>query len=113
MQEALHIAEKRFPDLNIDGEMALDTAVNGEIRKEVFPTSRLNGDANVLIFPDLNSANIAYKLMLTLGGAEGIGPIIMGMRKPVNVLTQGSTVEDIVNVASISAVTAQSEEFIV
>ena len=95
------------PKLVVDGEMHLDTAVVEEIVTKNYPHSRIKGDANVLIFPDLTSGNIGYKLVQRLGGADAIGPILMGMRKPVNVLQHGMTVAEIVNVAAITAVSAE------
>ncbi|HEX3035401.1 MAG TPA: NADP-dependent malic enzyme, partial [Thermodesulfobacteriota bacterium] len=85
MQEATEIVKNKAPDLIIDGEMMADTAVTPEIISELYPFSTLKGGANVLIFPDLQSGNIAYKLMQRLGGAEAIGPILMGMSKSVHV----------------------------
>ena len=78
------------------------------ISRTLFPGSILSRDANVLVFPDLDAASIAYKLMITLGGTDGFGPIIMGMRKPLNVLAQGSSVDDIVHMAAITVVKAQT-----
>jgi malate dehydrogenase (oxaloacetate-decarboxylating)(NADP+) len=95
------------PELVVDGEMQADTAVVPEILRELFPFSALQERANVLIFPDLNSANIAYKLLTRLGGAEAIGPILLGMDKPVHVLQRGSTAADIVNLTAIAVVDAQ------
>jgi malate dehydrogenase (oxaloacetate-decarboxylating)(NADP+) len=92
------------PELKVDGEMHLDTAVVEEIVRENYPHSRIKGDANVLIFPNLAAGNIGYKLVQRLGRAESIGPILMGMSKPVAVLQHGTTVADIVNLAAISAV---------
>lgn len=85
-----------------------DTAVVPEIINEDYPFSTLRGGANVLIFPDLNSSNIAYKLMMRIGGAEAIGPILVGMSKPVHVLQRGAEVEEIVNMAAIAVAHAQS-----
>ncbi len=103
----IHDAVKRvrewWPDLVVDGEMQADTAVNVELAHGDFPFSAIQGDANVLIFPDLASGNIAYKLLRELGGATAVGPIVVGMDRPVNVLALGSTVPDIVNMAAITA----------
>jgi len=105
--EATRIVRLREPDLVVDGEMQADTAVVEELRREVFPFSKLEGDANVLIFPELQSANAAYKLVQRLGGAEAIGPILIGMDRPVHVLQEGSDVRDIVYMTAIAVVDAQ------
>jgi malate dehydrogenase (oxaloacetate-decarboxylating)(NADP+) len=102
--EAVDLVRQLRPALVVDGEMHLDTAVVEEIVRENYPHSRIRGDANVLIFPNLASGNIGYKLVQRLGEAETIGPILMGMRKPVSVLQHGTTVTDIVNLAAITAV---------
>lgn len=107
VRRATEIAKKKAPDLMIDGEMQADTAVVPEIISEIYPFSTLNGGANILIFPDLQSGNIAYKLIQRLGNAEAIGPILMGMKKPVHVLQRGCEVRDIVNMSSIAVVEAQ------
>jgi len=86
----------------VDGEMQADTAVVPEIIEKTYPFSSLEGGANVLIFPDLNSANIAYKLCSKLGGAQAIGPILMGLKKSAHVLSTGCSVSDVVNVAAIA-----------
>jgi malate dehydrogenase (oxaloacetate-decarboxylating)(NADP+) len=104
---AAELVRQRQPNLVVDGEMHLDTAVVAEIVEQNYPHSRIKGDASVLVFPDLTSGNIGYKLVQRLGQAETIGPILMGMRKPVNVLQHGMTVADIVNVAAITAVSAE------
>jgi malate dehydrogenase (oxaloacetate-decarboxylating)(NADP+) len=91
----------------IDGEMQADTAVTPEIIEESYPFSSLKGGANVLIFPNLEAGNIAYKLLARLGGAELIGPILVGMSKPAHVLQRGAEVEEIVNIATIAVVDAQ------
>ncbi len=88
----------------IDGEMQAATAVTPELIAEIFPFSHLKGQANVLVFPDLQSANAAYKLVHRLAGAEAIGPILMGMKKPVHLLQHGSEVKDVVNMTAIAAV---------
>jgi malate dehydrogenase (oxaloacetate-decarboxylating)(NADP+) len=91
----------------IDGEMQADTAVVPSIIEETYPFSTLKGGANVLIFPNLEAGNIAYKLLAHLGGAQFIGPILMGTSKPVHVLQRGADVDDIVNMATIAVVDAQ------
>jgi malate dehydrogenase (oxaloacetate-decarboxylating)(NADP+) len=106
VRRAAEIVKDREPDLIIDGEMQADTAVMQELLDH-FAFSKLKTTANVLIFPDLNSGNIAYKLLARLGGAEAIGPILMGMKKPVHVLQRGDDVSDIVNMAAIAVVDAQ------
>jgi malate dehydrogenase (oxaloacetate-decarboxylating)(NADP+) len=110
VRKATEIVRRRRPDLMVDGEMQADTAVSPEFLEEIFPFSTLEGGANVLIFPDLQSANVAFKLVQKLGGAEGIGPILMGMKKPVHVLQHGSEVKDIVYMTAIAVVDAQEAE---
>ncbi len=107
VREATERVRQFRPDLKVDGEMQADTAVVAEILQSRYPFSRLDGPANVLIFPDLNAANIAYKLMGRIGGAEAIGPILMGMAKPVHVLQRGSEAADVVNLTAIAVVDAQ------
>lgn len=107
VKHAVAIARARAPDLVIEGEMQADTALVPEICDTAFPHSKIRGDANVLIFPDLQSGNIAYKLVQHLAGAEVIGPILMGLRKPVNVLNHYSSVSEIANMAAITAVLAE------
>jgi phosphotransacetylase len=102
VREALSIVRRLAPDLEIDGEMQADTAVDPDKAAADFPFSAIAGRANVLIFPDLSSGNIAYKLLRELGGATAVGPIITGLKKPVNALTLGSKVSDIVNMATIT-----------
>jgi len=106
--DAVDIVRAKNPDIVIDGEMHLDTALVEEIVTENYPHSRIKGDANVLIFPDLTSGNIGYKIAQRAGNADAIGPLLMGMKKPVNVLQHGMTVAEIVNVAAITAVTADA-----
>jgi malate dehydrogenase (oxaloacetate-decarboxylating)(NADP+) len=91
----------------VDGEMQADTAVVPEIVEETFPFSTLKGGANVLIFPNLEAGNIAYKLLGRIAGAELIGPILMGLSRPVHVLQRGAEVNDIVNIAAVAVVDAQ------
>jgi malate dehydrogenase (oxaloacetate-decarboxylating)(NADP+) len=109
VRKAVELVRLRAPDLMIDGEMQADTAVVPEILDETFPFSTLKGGANVLIFPDLEAGNIAYKLLIRIAGAEPIGPILMGMSRPVHVLQRGAQVNDIVNIAAIAVVDAQDE----
>jgi malate dehydrogenase (oxaloacetate-decarboxylating)(NADP+) len=105
--EAIALVKKRQPDLIIDGEMQSDTAVNPNIAKENYPFSAIQGNANILIFPDLNSGNIAYKLLQELGGSQAIGPILMGMKKSVHILQKGCDIRSIVNMSAIAVVEAQ------
>jgi malate dehydrogenase (oxaloacetate-decarboxylating)(NADP+) len=105
--ELLHFAD---PTLIVDGEIMADEALSPEIIESQYPFSSLKGGGNVLIFPDLASANIACKLLTKIAGGETIGPILMGMSRPVHVLQRGATVEDIVNVAAFAAVDAQENE---
>ena len=102
VREAVRLVKLRRPDILVDGEMQGDTAVVPEIVNETFPFCELKGGANVLIFPDLQSANICYKLLQRIGGAEAIGPILVGMNKPINVLQRSSDVDEIVNMAMIT-----------
>jgi malate dehydrogenase (oxaloacetate-decarboxylating)(NADP+) len=110
VRQAVQLVHKADPALMIDGEMMADTAVVPEIIAETYPFSKLRGAANVLVFPDLTSANTCYKLLARIGGAEAIGPILMGMSKPVHVLQRGAEVEEIVNIAAIAVVDAQETE---
>ncbi|MGE5645162.1 MAG: phosphate acetyltransferase [Acidobacteriota bacterium] len=107
VRRATDLVREREPDLMIDGEMQADTAVAPEIIEETYPFSTLKGGANVLIFPNLEAANIAYKLLAHIGGAHVIGPILMGTSKPVHVLQRGADVDEIVNMATIAVVDAQ------
>jgi malate dehydrogenase (oxaloacetate-decarboxylating)(NADP+) len=106
VKKAVELVKERAPELEIDGEMQADTAVTPELLAN-YTFSTLTGPANILIFPDLNSGNICYKLLHHLGGAEAIGPILMGMKKPVHVLQRGDDVSNIVNMAAIAVVDAQ------
>ncbi len=106
VSEAVKIIHKLRPDLMVDGEMQADTAVVPQILDMDYPFSVLKGKANVLIFPDLNSGNIAYKLMARIGESSVIGPVLMGMKKPVHVLQRGATVDDIINMTAIAVLEA-------
>jgi malate dehydrogenase (oxaloacetate-decarboxylating)(NADP+) len=105
--EAVRLLRERAPDLMVDGEMQADTAVNEVVLREQYPFSTLKDCANVLIFPNLSAGNIAYKLLHHLGGATAIGPILVGMRRPVHVLEQGADVQDIVNMVAVAVMDAQ------
>ena len=107
MADAVRILRERRPQLIVDGEMQADTAFSPEILATRYPFSRLTEAANVLIFPNLNAGNIAYKLLTSLGGATAIGPILVGMAHPVHVLEQGADVQDIVNMAAVAVIDAQ------
>ena len=108
MAKAVAQAKEQWPDLLIDGEIQANVALNKEVLQESYPFSKLAGTfANTLIFPNLESGNIAYKLLMEFGGAEAIGPILMGMRKPIHVLQRGSSVSDIFNMTAIAVVDAQ------
>jgi len=106
VKRAVEIISQTRPDLQVDGEMQADTAVVSEILKNEFPFSRLKNSANVLVFPNLSAGNIAYKLMERLTDATVIGPVLMGMRKPIHVLQRDSTVEDVINMSAIAVVEA-------
>jgi malate dehydrogenase (oxaloacetate-decarboxylating)(NADP+) len=107
VRAATDMVKQRLPNLIVDGEMQADTALKAEISKESFPFNKVPGNANILIFPDLQSANVTYKLMAQVGNAEAIGPILVGMNKPVFVLQQNSDVNDVVNMAAITAMEIQ------
>jgi malate dehydrogenase (oxaloacetate-decarboxylating)(NADP+) len=106
VRHAVELLHEREPELQVDGEMQADTAVVERILTKTYPFARLRGAANVLIFPNLDAANIAYKLLDRLGGAEAIGPILVGMAQPVHVLQRGAEVSDIVNLAVLAALDA-------
>jgi len=103
VREAAHLASERLPDCIVDGELQIDAALSPQVAEAKCPNSPLGGEANILIFPDLDSGNIAYKLTQYLAGAEAIGPIMQGFNKPINDLSRGASVEDIVSVAAIAA----------
>jgi malate dehydrogenase (oxaloacetate-decarboxylating)(NADP+) len=110
VRTAVGLVKRRAPQLVVDGEMQADTAVVPDIISEIYPFSTLKGGANVLICPDLTSANIAYKLLARLGGATAIGPILLGIRKPVYLLVPGSEVGDIVNITAMAVVESQRQQ---
>jgi phosphate acetyltransferase len=106
VKEATKIAQTKRPDLNIDGEMQFDTAIIDSIGKKKAPGSKVAGRANVLVFPDLNAGNIGYKIAQRLGGAEAVGPVVQGLKKPLFDLSRGCSVDDIVNTSAIAALMA-------
>jgi phosphate acetyltransferase len=105
--EALKIAKGLAPDLQIDGELQLDAALLSKVGDKKAPGSAVAGKANTLIFPDLDAGNIGYKLVERVAGAEAVGPIVQGLAKPVNDLSRGCSVDDIISVSAITAVQAQ------
>ncbi len=109
VSEAVKIVKRLRPDLIVDGEMQADTAIVPDIVEKEYPFCDIKGGANVLVFPDLNSGNIAYKLMARIGQATVIGPVLMGMQKPVHVLQRGATVDDIINMTAIAVVEANKK----
>ena len=110
VRRAAHLCREMAPDLVVDGEMQADTAVVGALLEEYFPKSLLTAPANVLIFPELQSANIASKLLWRLAGAEAIGPVLLGMARPVQILQRGMEVADVVNMSAFCVVQAQERE---
>lgn len=109
MAEATAILKERYPGLLVDGEMQANFALNNELLRENFPFSELVGhEVNTFIFPDLASANMSYKLLQSFGAAEAIGPVLIGLKKPVHILQLGSTVREIVNMVTIAVVDAQT-----
>lgn len=108
MQKAAQLVKERHPELIVDGEMQADTAVNPDIVERIFPFCDIKGGANILIFPNLDAGNIAYKLVQQLGGGEVLGPFLMGVKKPANVLQRTCTVDDIVNTIVLTALEAQA-----
>jgi malate dehydrogenase (oxaloacetate-decarboxylating)(NADP+) len=110
VRRATELAKEQAPGLVIDGEMQLATALDGPLRREYFPFSSLDEDANVLIFPDLQSGNLALHLLQCVGGAVPIGPLLMGTRLPAHLLQYGATVEEVVNLVTVGAVEATSQK---
>jgi len=111
VQQAVKLAKQKYPELILDGDIQANVAFDTELQQEVYPFSALaKQGANTLIFPNLASGNISYKLLMEIGGAEAIGPILLGMKKPVHILQLGSSIRDIVNMAAIAVVDAQLYE---
>jgi malate dehydrogenase (oxaloacetate-decarboxylating)(NADP+) len=112
VSQATALVRQRKPDLEVDGEIQVYLATLEEVRKPEFPFSTLKENANVFVFPNLDAANIAYQMLENVGGAEVIGPVLLGMQRPVNVLQMGTSVQSIVNLAAITALRAQGDEFL-
>ena len=111
VREAVSYLHRYYPDMIVDGELQTDFALNSEMLQDIFPFSKLAGrKVNTLIFPNLDSANITYKLLKELNKADSIGPIMMGMRKPVHILQLDASVDEIVNMTAIAVIDAQQKE---
>ncbi|MBC8339060.1 MAG: NADP-dependent malic enzyme [Alphaproteobacteria bacterium] len=110
MREAVRILRERAPDLEVDGEMQADMALDETLRDRIFPGSRLNGEANLLVLPDLNTANTAFNLLKSLSGGLPVGPMLLGVAKPAHILTPSVTARGIVNMCALAVVDAQSRE---
>ncbi len=111
IREAVSYIHRHYPNVIVDGELQADFALNPELLAKEFPFSKLNGKrVNVLIFPNLESANITYKLMKQVDGVESIGPILLGLSKPVHILQLGASVDEMVNMAAVAVVDAQEQE---
>ncbi len=109
VRHAVELVKQKRPDLTVDGEVQADAAVNSELMRERYPFSAVH-DANVLVFPDLEAANIAYKLLSRLGNAQTIGPILLGINAPIHVLQTGDSVQDIVAISAVAAMDAQRRQ---
>ena len=103
VKKAVDIFSRNYPNINHEGEIQLDAAINREVSNSKIKNSKLKGNANTLIFPNLDAGNIGYKLVQRFGGYTACGPILLGLNKPVNDLSRGSTVEDIVLISIITA----------
>jgi malate dehydrogenase (oxaloacetate-decarboxylating)(NADP+) len=111
VRDAVKYLHRFFPNLTVDGEIQSDFALNKKMLQDTFPFSRLSGKkVNTLIFPNLEAANITYKLIKELDDALSIGPIMMGMKKPVHILQLGASVDEIVNMVAVAVVDAQEKE---
>jgi malate dehydrogenase (oxaloacetate-decarboxylating)(NADP+) len=109
MREALAFIKQRVPDLEVEGEMPGDAALSKEVLKQSFPNARLTGDANLLIMPSLNAANISFNMLkMVAGGGMAVGPILLGLAKPVHILTPTASVRRIVNMTALAGIKAAS-----
>ena len=108
VRQATRLARERRPDLKLDGPIQYDAAVDPSVAAKKMPGSEVAGQATVFIFPDLNTGNNTYKAVQRETGAIAIGPVLQGLNKPVNDLSRGCTVEDIINTVSITAIQAQT-----
>jgi phosphate acetyltransferase len=113
VRRATQLARKRRPDLSIEGPIQYDAAVDASVARKKLPDSEVAGRATVFIFPDLNTGNNTYKAVQRSAGAVAIGPVLQGLRKPVNDLSRGCTVADIVNTVAVTAIQAQTENGLV
>lgn len=107
---ATKLAQEKAPELILDGELQVDAALSPPVSEKKAPSNIVKGEANILIFPDLNTGNIGYKLVQYLGGAQAYGPLLQGIAKPVNDLSRGCSVDDIVGVVAITSVQAQQAD---
>ncbi|WP_348773077.1 phosphate acyltransferase [Maribellus sp. YY47] len=111
VKEAVKILHDKYPDLIVDGELQANYALNGKLRYARYPFNKLgDADANTLIFPNLSSGNITYKILQSIGPCEALGPILMGMKKPIHILQRDSSVREIINMTAIAVIDAQSME---
>ncbi len=111
VREAVTILHEKHPSIVVDGDMQGNFAINNSLLRENFPFSTLVDEpANTLVFPNLESGNIAYKLLQELGGAEAVGPILLGLKKPVHIVQLGSSVREIVNMVTIAVLDVQAKE---
>jgi len=110
LQQARRILEARWPELPVEGEMQADTALNSEVMNRIFPASRLVEPANLLIFPDVDSANIGFNLVRMLGtDVDYIGPILLGLEKPVHIVSVDAPVRRVINLTALAVVQAQQQ----
>ena len=109
MRQAVELLHRSAPDLVVDGEMHADTALREEVRKELYPNSRLTGQANTLVLPDLTSANIAYNMVKVLSNGTSVGPMLLGLDAPAHVLHGSATVRSIFNMTGLAVVKAQTQ----
>jgi malate dehydrogenase (oxaloacetate-decarboxylating)(NADP+) len=107
MREALQLIHQRAPALQVEGEMHADIALDAEARAWIFPNSRLEGAANLFILPNLDAANIAYNLLMSLGEGLPVGPMLIGTAQPVHILTSSVTARGVVNMTAVATVDAQ------